>query len=188
MRNVAVLEWQRMQIHSDRFETVLPKGRFFTPPVRPPKLSPKIPGWVPFLLGGCLLGVLLGGLLPVVTNKGVPPDPLKELQAAPTPIPTPAPAPLPIPTHRLPTPVPATPLDAPRASLVHVRPIGSIERNVMPDGRVLTTRYMGELPNTGHLPTRGGQLGDEWFTRADQHCWVLAPVTTGSQTIGWVDP
>ena len=58
----------------------------------------------------------------------------------------------------------------------------------MPDGRVLTTRYMGELPNPGYLPRTGAQLGDEWFTRSDHHCWVLATVNPNTSTVGWVDP
>ena len=171
-----------MQIHSDRFETTLPKERFFTPPTKPPVR--KSTDWRAVIITG-IIAVAFCAIVKQFTSLQLPVPP------APTPTWTPPPTdpPAPTPVPRLQTPVLPAPLDVPpHAQLVHVRPIGSIENNVMPDGRVLTTRYMGELPNTSHLPTRGGQLGDEWFTRADQHCWVLAPVTTGSQTIGWVDP
>ena len=75
-----------------------------------------------------------------------------------------------------------------RAQLVHVRPIGTYENDLMPDGRVLTTRYMGELSSAAGLPAHGSQLGDMWFTRNDSHCWVLAPIGAGSTTVGWIDP
>jgi hypothetical protein len=180
-----------MRIHTDRFETVLPKGRFFTPPVHPPKKalqSPRV--LILSSLALLALGTLLGLSLPVVTNRDVPRVKLTPPATSvdPTPVPTPAAPPRPLPVHRLPVPAPVQPLDAPRAKLVHVRPIGSIMRVQMPDGRVLTTRYMGELASPGNLPTRGGQLGDEWYTRSDDHCWVMAPVTEGSQSVGWVDP
>ena len=76
----------------------------------------------------------------------------------------------------------------PRAQLIHVRQIGSIENDLMPDGRILTTRYMGELSSAASLPTYGASLGDMWYTRADGHCWVLAPIGAGSATTGWLDP
>ena len=76
----------------------------------------------------------------------------------------------------------------PRAQLVHVRQIGSIENDLMPDGRILTTRYMGELSGAGSLPMYGASLGDMWYTRSDGHCWVLAPIGAGSATVGWLDP
>lgn len=106
--------------------------------------------------------------------------------AAPTPVPAPA-----LPEIRraemLPVPVPRADV-TPRAQLIHVRGIGTVENDRMPDGRLLTTLYKGELPTVGDLPRRGNQLGDMWFTHKDGHCWVLAPVTAGSSTVGWVDP
>jgi len=102
-----------------------------------------------------------------------------EAPAAPVVAATPAPTPRPVPV-----PVAA----APRAEMLHVRALGTTENERMPDGRILTTLYKGELPDVAHLPTKGAQLGDMWFTRADGRCWVLAPVAAGSQTVGWVDP
>jgi hypothetical protein len=58
----------------------------------------------------------------------------------------------------------------------------------MPDGRILSTRYMGELPSAANLPRSGAQLGDMWFTQNDGNCWVLAPFGAGSSTVGWIDP
>jgi hypothetical protein len=182
-----------MRIHTDRFETVLPKGRFFTPPTQPPK-PPKPPQKDSnrLIWAALAVGAIVGFSLPVITSQGTkpaatvapgyPPMPLD-----PTPIPTPAPASRPIPVHRLPVPTPAQPLDAPRAPLVHVRPVGSVMNVVMPDGRVLNTRYMGELPSPANLPRTGGQPGDEWYTRSDNHCWVLGTLP-GSVTTGWIDP
>ena len=182
-----------MRIHTDRFETVLPKGRFFTPPSKPPTppapLKPYQDSRV-LILSALAVGTFLGLLIPAITNRDVPQVKLTPPATSvdPAPVPTPAAPSRPLPVHRLPTPVPVQPLDAPRAKLVHVRPIGSIMRVQMPDGRVLETRYMGELSSPNNLPTRGGQLGDEWYTRSDDHCWVMAPVTEGSQSIGWSGP
>lgn len=92
--------------------------------------------------------------------------------------------PLPEVRRAAPVPVPG----APRAQLIHVRGIGTVENDRMPDGRLLTTTYKGELPAVGDLPRTGAQLGDMWFTRRDGHAWVLAPVAAGSSTVGWVDP
>jgi hypothetical protein len=72
--------------------------------------------------------------------------------------------------------------------LLHIRAIGTYENDRIPDGPVLNTLYKGELPSARNLPTTGGQMGDMWYTKNDGHCWVLSPITTGSQTTGWVDP
>jgi hypothetical protein len=91
-----------------------------------------------------------------------------------------------------PPPETVAPVDAPRAipraSLVHYRVLDSVEDVQMPDGRILTTRYKGELNRVGELPRRGASLGDMFYTRADRHAWVLAPVSAGNTAIGWVDP
>ena len=79
-------------------------------------------------------------------------------------------------------------VSAPRAQLLHIRAIGTFENDRMPDGRTLGTTYRGELPNPGALPRRGAQLGDMWYTRNDGHTWVLAPIASGSQSVGWIDP
>lgn len=172
-----------MRIHTDQFETVLPKGRFFTPPVQPPKKAHKRS--CVLILTSLAAGAFLGMALPMITNRDVPQ--VKLTPPATSVDPTPAVPPRPLPVHRLPVQAPVQPLDAPRAKLVHVRPIGSVMRVQMPDGRVLTTRYMGELSSPNNLPTRGGQLGDEWYTRSDDHCWVLGNLPE-TATVGWIDP
>jgi hypothetical protein len=80
------------------------------------------------------------------------------------------------------------PPPAPKAQLVHLRAIGSFEYVRMPDWRLLGTVYRGELPSAADLPRTGAQLGDMWYTRADGHSWVLAPISAGSSQICWVDP
>lgn len=176
-----------MQIHSDRFETVLPKTeRFFSP--SKPKSQPKELNWGFLALTGILCGfaILVAYQLPVVGQKPAPmPVPAKPIEA---PTPPPAAVPIPTPEVRLAQPVLPPVNVTPRAQLVHIRAIGTFENDRMPDGRILGTIYRGELPSARNLPTRGGQPGDMWYTRADGHTWVLAPVTEGSQTTGWVDP
>jgi hypothetical protein len=176
-----------MQIHSDRFETVLPKGRFFTPSKQ---FNPSKQDWRAVIITAICAVTLIAAIKQIASHwslashwspAGVSPV------AAPTPVWTaPLPDPKPVQTPALFEPVlnPATP---PRAQLVHIRAIGTFENDRMPDGRVLGTVYRGELPNVAHLP-KYGNLGDMWFTRADQHCWVLAPIQAGSQITGWIDP
>jgi hypothetical protein len=145
----------------------------------PPKSEPK--AWGIYLILGAIL-FALGAVMPKTHQ-----EPAKTIVAAPTVLaPTPPPLPEVTTPRALPMPVPSTG-QAPRAQLLHIRGIGTVENDRMPDGRVLTTRYMGELSSTAHLPTRGAQLGDMWFTRNDGHCWVLAPLP-GSSTVGWIDP
>lgn len=166
-----------MQVYSDRFETVLPKeGRFFSPKTKPSRFQK--PSVWSFLVIGILIGVVFMALsrpqsAPVALTPAVT-------------VPTPAP---PLPEVRRAMPVPVYSTNAvPRAQLIHVRGIGTVENDRMPDGRLLTTRYMGELASAANLPRNGAQLGDMWFTRNDGHCWVLAPLGAGSSTIGWIDP
>jgi hypothetical protein len=169
-----------MQVYSDRFETTLPKGaRFFTPPTKQ-KLPPKKTGHLTFI--GYLIAAIFGGLFLAKLDQ---PKPAIVATPAPTVAPTPPPLLDPVPVQRA-LPVPTTG-STPRAKLLHVRPIGTVENDRMPDGRVLTTRYMGELSGAGSLPTRGANLGDMWYTQNDGHCWVLAPLP-GSSTVGWIDP
>jgi hypothetical protein len=168
-----------MQVYSDRFETVLPKeGRFFYQPTKQPKtLEYRV-------LGYLLAGVLIGAVVMAI--------PRPQPQSAPAPVtapavvaPTPPPLPDPVPPRAFPVPSQGS---VPRAQLVHVRPIGTVENDRMPDGRILSTRYMGELPSAANLPRSGAQLGDMWFTQNDGNCWVLAPFGAGSSTVGWIDP
>lgn len=168
-----------MQVYSDRFETVLPKtARFFTQPKpQPAKEKP----WA-LIASACLITVLTVALIvprqPATSSRDV-----QAPSVAPLPPPIPDVAP-PVPRAM---PVPTTG-SAPRAKLVHIRALGSVENDRMPDGRILTTRYMGELSGAGSLPTRGAQLGDMWYTQNDGHCWVLAPLSPNSASIGWIDP
>jgi hypothetical protein len=96
--------------------------------------------------------------------------------------------PPPLPEVRTAEPVHEQVSSAPRAQLLHIRAIGTYENDRIPDGPVLNTLYKGELPSARNLPTTAGQMGDMWYTKNDGHCWVLSPITTGSQTTGWVDP
>jgi hypothetical protein len=175
-----------MQVYSDRFETVLPKEeRFSFPPVKPPtQQKPAFPAFLGYLLTGVLIGVVVMAI--PKPQPQAPPAPFTAPVATPVVVvPTPPPLPDPVPPRALPVQSQGS---VPRAQLLHVRPIGTVENDRMPDGRVLQTLYKGELPSARNLPTTGGQLGDMWFTRNDNHCWVLAPITTGSQSVGWVDP
>src|SRR4029077_874159 len=190
MRNVAI-DTQRMQVYSDRFETTLPKKRFQAAmenlrrdTAKAPRPSTP-PAWIGYTVLALLFGIFFvllrqkpEALAPVTT----PHYQVESADKLTAPVP-----PIPEIRRALPTPV-QTSGSAPRAQLLHVRPIGTVENDRMPDGRVLTTRYMGELSNAANLPTRGAQLGDMWFTRADGHCWVLAPLGAGSSTVGWIDP
>jgi hypothetical protein len=168
-----------MQVYSDRFETVLPKeGRFFYQPTKQPKTVEYR------VLGYLLADVLIGAVVMAI--------PRPQPQSAPAPVtapavvaPTPPPLPDPVPSRAFPVPSQGS---VPRAQLVHVRPIGTVENDRMPDGRILSTRYMGELPSAANLPRSGAQLGDMWFTQNDGNCWVLAPFGAGSSTVGWIDP
>jgi len=168
-----------MQVYSDRFETVLPKeGRFFYQPTKQPKTVEYR------VLGYLLADVLIGAVVMAI--------PRPQPQSAPAPVtapavvaPTPPPLPDPVPPRAFPVPSQGS---VPRAQLVHVRPIGTVENDRMPDGRILSTRYMGELPSAANLPRSGAQLGDMWFTQNDGHCWVLTPLGAGSSTVGWIDP
>lgn len=176
MRNVTVYR-RRMQVYSDRFETVLPKtGRFFTP--APKKSKPT--DWHAVIITGIIALTVIAVLHAL--NSRQPPIPAAPAIVASTP------PPVPLPEVRRAMPVPVPVQSVPRARLVHIRPIGTYKNDLMPDGRVLTTRYMGELAGATSLPTRGANLGDMWFTLADGHAWVLAPVAPGSSTVGWVDP
>lgn len=150
-----------------------------------PRLSPIRLTFLGYLILGAFLGIILmlmsqthqeqhpAAAVPTVETKATPPA---DWPDKPTPVPAPRAQLMPIPMSSV-----------PRAQLVHVRPIGSVENDGMPDGRVLTTRYMGELSGASSLPTRGANLGDMWFTQNDGHCWVLAPIP-GSSTVGWIDP
>lgn len=174
------------------------------PPIHRSPSTP--PAWIGYTVLALLLGTIFllirqkpDALAPITTphfqvepGAGQGPSVLDKLTA-----PTPAPVP-PLPEVRraapvLPTAVQsastATPVlpTAPRAQLLHIRAIGTYENDRMPDGRILTTRYMGELASVANLP-RGAHLGDMWFTRNDNHCWVLAPINAYTQSIGWVDP
>jgi len=168
-----------MQVYSDRFETVLPKeGRFFYQPTKQPKTVEYR------VLGYLLADVLIGAVVMAI--------PRPQPQSAPAPVtapavvaPTPPPLPDPVPPRAFPVPSQGS---VPRAQLVHVCPIGTVENDRMPDGRILSTRYMGELPSAANLPRSGAQLGDMWFTQNDGNCWVLAPFGAGSSTVGWIDP
>jgi hypothetical protein len=168
-----------MQVYSDRFETVLPKeGRFFYQPTKQPKtLEYRV-------LGYLLAGVLIGAVVMAIP-KPQPQSAPAQVTAPAVVAPTPPPFPDPVPPRAFPV---RSQGSAPRAQLVHVRPIGTVENDRMPDGRILATRCMGELASAANLPTHGAQLGAMWFTRNDGHCWVLAPIGTGSSTIGWSDP
>jgi hypothetical protein len=177
MRNATVLR-ERMQIHSDRFETTIPKEHFFTRP--PTSALPKKTQrpWLGYLITGVAVAVLVGSFQhqsPSLSPAGVTPAPV----ATPPPLPDPSP---------VPRAMPVAVATAPRAQLLHIRPIGVFENDRMPDGRVLGTTYRGELQSALQLPRTGAQPGDMWYTRADGHCWVLAPVYAGSQTMAWVDP
>jgi hypothetical protein len=134
-----------------------------------------------------IIGYLILGALLCIIVMLIPRHELKATAATlptPTAVPTPN-TPTPAPRGQLmPMPVPATP----RAQLIHIRGIGTFENDLMPDGRILGTTYRGELPSTTRLPTYGAQLGDMWYTQNDGHCWVLAPISPTSPTIGWVDP
>jgi hypothetical protein len=160
-----------MRVQTDRFETVLPKkARFFSPS------QSKAKDWRPVIITGIAALTLIAAI-----KQSQPPvaAPAKESVQAPAPPRLPDPIITPVP--RLAT------TSAPRAQLLHIRPIGVFENDTMPDGRVLGTTYKGELANVASLP-KFGQPGDMWYTRADGHCWVLAPIYAGSQTTGWVDP
>lgn len=165
-----------MRIHTDSFETVLPKERFFNPPKT--KQAPKEKPWALVILAGILLVAMLAVTQPRSSSPA---------GVAPVVAPTPPPLPDPVRVSRA-MPVPVTMETVPRAQLLHIRPIGVFENDRMPDGRLLGTTYRGELAGPGNLPRTGAQLGDMWYTRSDQHCWVLAPVTGGSAITGWVDP
>ena len=182
-----------MQLHSDRFETVLPKTeRFFSPPdtkqAKPRKLDWGL-DWQSIIVTGIVALTIVAVVSQFTHQRPAPPAPaptkvfspedLGAIRVAPTPAP-----PLPEVRRAAPAPIPTTP----RAQLIHIRPIGTWETDRMPDGRLLQTLYKGELPSAASLPRTGGQLGDMWFTRNDGHCWVLAPATAGSQAVGWVDP
>lgn len=171
-----------MQIHSDRFETVLPKGRFFTPPKQ--STSSK-QDWRGVIIAVIAAVTTIAAIKQIVSHV----SPAIAVASTPPPAPAwipPLPDPKPVQTPALLEPV-LNPAAPPRAQLVHVRAIGTFESDRMPDGRVLGTVYRGELPSVAHLP-KYGNLGDMWFTKADQHCWVLAPIAAGSQITGWVDP
>lgn len=141
----------------------------------PPKPPPKRVAWLSYLIIAALVGMFFM-------------KPARETKPAAA-IPAPAAVATPTPVRRAELmPMPVTPSNPPRAQLLHIRPIGTTENDQMPDGRILTTLYKGELPSVANLPRSGAQLGDMWFTRNDGHCWVLAPAVAGSQTVGWVDP
>jgi hypothetical protein len=147
---------------------------------KPP--PPKPSGHLAFI--GWLVAALLGGLFLAKLDQ---PKPVAAVVAA---VPTPTAAPIlstPTSTPRTQIVTPVAPV-TPRAQLIHVRPLGTVEDDRMPDGRILTTKYMGELSSAARLPTYGASLGDMWYTMNDGHCWVLAPIGTGSASVGWVDP
>jgi hypothetical protein len=168
-----------MRIHTDPFETVLPKERFFTPPPKP-ETAPRRPVWSFVICGGILLAAILTVTRP--QPMAAPAAPSREVQAPSAAGSRPLPDPSPVPRA-----MPVAVTTAPRAQLLHIRPIGVFENDTMPDGRVLGTTYRGELADVANLP-KFGQLGDMWYTRRDGHCWVLAPIYAGSQATGWVDP
>jgi hypothetical protein len=164
-------------MQTDRFDTVLPKTERFFSPSKPKSQQQKPAVW-----GYLLTGVLIGAVFMALSR---PNQQLSAAGAIPVVAPTPPP---PLPEVRTAEPVHEQVSSAPRAQLVHIRAIGTYENDKMPGGRVLNTLYKGELPSARNLPTTGGKLGDMWYTKNDGHCWVLAPITTGSQTTGWVDP
>jgi hypothetical protein len=186
-------------MHTDQFETVLPKTERFFPP-KSVKAPPSELHWLTrmwLLLFGAFMGVLfctagLAALGTLFMPKNVPaplvPPPQMRLLPS-TPVrPTPAqPTLLPEVRRAAPVPVPLAPV-TPRAQLLHIRTVGTYENDLMPDGRTLRTLYKGELPSAANLPRTGGQPGDMWFTRNDGHAWVLAPLAPGSATTGWIDP
>ena len=172
--------WGNMQLPTDRIPQNKMNGFRVSMDdlIRQTKKEPLSKPWWPTFIGW-LVAALLGGIFLAKLDQPKP-------AVVPTPAAAPTPnTPTPAPRAELITPVaPATP----RAQLVHVRPIGTFENDRMPDGRILTTKYMGELSSAAHLPTYGASLGDMWYTMNDGHCWVLAPVGAGSASVGWVDP
>jgi hypothetical protein len=179
MRNVALVEWWRMQ-STDRTKAF--KNDLFRHSMddliretrkQPP---PKKTGHLTFI--GYLIAAILGGLFMAKLDQPKP------VAVVATPTPTPASTPTPTVLRAFPVPVQTVP----RARLVHLRPLGAVENNQMPDGRVLTTRYMGELSSAASLPTYGANLGDMWFTQNDGHAWVLAPLANSPGSVGWIDP
>lgn len=174
------------------FERTLPKEHFYSPPpaktVRPPSAA----DWRTLGVVGILAATFITTVALIAPRQDNPrlasprngQDGVLALPAGNPDHTTVTAPPLPEVRRAAPVPVPG----APRAELVHVRGLGVIENDRMPDGRILTTRYKGELSNAAGLPTHGAQLGDMWFTHNDGHTWVLAPVIAGSSTVGWVDP
>jgi hypothetical protein len=183
MHNAAVVARMRIP-QTDRFDTVLPKEeRFFnSPPTKPKKAT----DWHGVIITGIIAVTFIAAikqLKPTLSPAGVTPV---ATPAAPLPDPKPVHGQVPVP--RLLDPVQNPASAPPRAQLVHIRAIGTFENDMMPDGRIVGTTYRGELPSAANLPRTGGQIGDMWFTRADGHAWVLAPIAGGSQTVGWIDP
>lgn len=172
-----------MQIHSDRFETTLPKEHFFNSPRFSLRRTRRPQPWLGFLILG---SIFLSAILAVTHHN--PPPPVSQPEPTPPPAPPPLPEIKPVAAPRAQPVISPVTDGVPRAQLVHIRPVGTFENDRMPDGRLLQTLYKGELPSAASLPRKGGQPGDMWFTRADQHTWVLAPIFAGSQTLGWVDP
>jgi hypothetical protein len=177
MHNAAVVARMRIP-QTDRFETTIPKEHFFNSP-----RTKQAPKQLPVFLGYLLAGAIIGGFVMAIPKLHQESTPVvtKEI-VAPTPPPLPEVS-APVVARAMPVPVPSTP----RAQLLHIRAIGTFENDRMPDGRIVGTIYRGELPSAANLP-RHGQIGDMWFTRADGHVWVLAPIAVGSQITGWVDP
>lgn len=162
-----------------------PEAKVDTPPT-PPPVKPSSPvkapsDWRGFLI---LAGIVLASAVVMLSW----PQPVTPVTPAPVSTPKAAATPKTVTTSPIVEVRRAELVPVPRAQLVHVRQIGSVENDLMPDGRILTTRYMGELFDASSLPTRGAELGDMWFTRRDGHCWVLAPIGAGSATVGWIDP
>ena len=127
-----------------RFETTIPKASVFTPPTSPPKTGTGKPRSLGVV---AILALTFLATVQLITSRQ-PAAPVTKAPVAPTAVLQTPPAP-PVPEVRLPTPATTSGL-VPRAKLIHIRPIGTFERDTMPDGRVIGTTYRGELPSAAN--------------------------------------
>ena len=76
-----------------------------------------------------------------------------------------------------------------KTTAYHVMTVEDTQREELPDGRIVDTRYKGKARSVSEFPSiEGDELGDMWYTTKDGNYWVLETLTPTSSVLGWVDP
>jgi hypothetical protein len=172
-------------------ELLRPKrARMFRPPEPPPAKPSRLEEARKFVNTAVLLAMgvaFIFAMFAMASRKTAPVSTLPPPYSyGPAPTPAPAPAARAEVTIQQPNPVVRrAELAVKRAQLVGL-PVGWQGREQMPDGSIVSVRYMGEVGYFDHLP-RNPALGDMWKVTSSGAAWVWT-TPAGFAAPAWVDP